>query len=176
MFTDISLSADLNNKFNDYLKQHSLELGINLTIKILQHCAWPLGKPVVSVPFAVQEFEKSIRLFEQFYSESFSGRKLTWLHYLCHGELKISYLKKSYIVTMQTYQMAILLLFETVDSMTYKEIQDTLKLSNDVFQKHMQSLIESKLLIASSEVNVSIKCVHFIIFLRFGLIYYITAN
>lgn len=153
MFTDISLSADLNNKFNHYLKQKNLELGINLTIKILQHCAWPLGKPCVAVPFAVQEFEKSIQLFEQFYSESFNGRKLTWLHYLCHGELKISYLKKSYLVTMQTYQMAILMLFETVDQMTYKEIGDSLKLTPDVFQKHMQSLLESKLLLASADVS-----------------------
>lgn len=27
MFTDISLSADLNNKFNNYLKQENIDLG-----------------------------------------------------------------------------------------------------------------------------------------------------
>lgn len=52
---------------------------------------------------------------------------------------------------MQTYQMAIMLLFENVNMMTCKEIQDTLELNNETFQKHMQSLIEAKLLIASSE-------------------------
>lgn len=61
--------------------------------------------------------------FENFYHVNFSGRKLTWLHHLCHGELKLTYLKKPYIITMQTYQMAILLLFEGVDMMTSKEIQ-----------------------------------------------------
>lgn len=61
--------------------------------------------------------------FENFYHINFSGRKLTWLHHLCHGELKLSYLKKPYIITMQTYQMAILLLFESVDEMTCKDIQ-----------------------------------------------------
>lgn len=153
MFTDISLSTDLNNKFNNYLREHSHELGLNVTIKVLQHCAWPLGKPLVAVPFAVQEFEKSIQLFEQFYCENFSGRKLTWLHFLCHGELKLGYLKKSYLVTMQTYQMAILLMFEATDCVVYRDLQESLKLTPDIFQKHMQSLLESKILVASTEVS-----------------------
>lgn len=52
---------------------------------------------------------------------------------------------------MQTYQMAMLLLFESIDVMTCKDIQETLQLNNETFQKHMQSLLESKLLTASSE-------------------------
>ena len=153
MFTDISVSTDLNNKFNNYLKSKDYEIGINLAIKVLQAGAWPLGSTQVVIPFAIpQEFEKSIKMFENFYHESFSGRKLTWLHNLCQGELKINFLKKPYIITMQTYQMAMLLLFENCDSMTCKDIQETLQLNNDTFQKHMQSLIESKLLVASSEV------------------------
>lgn len=151
MFTDISVSTDLNNKFNAYLKDSDIEIGINLSIKVLQAGAWPLG-PTQVIPFAVpQEFEKSIRMFENFYHINFSGRKLTWLHHLCHGELKLSYLKKPYIITMQTYQMAILLLFESIDEMTCKDIQETLELNTETFQKHMQSLIESKLLLSSSE-------------------------
>lgn len=101
-----------------------MQTGINLSIKVLQAGAWPLGPTQVTIPFAIpHEFEKAIRMFESFYHENFNGRKLTWLHYLCQGELKLSYLKKPYIITMQTYQMAILLLFENVDVMTCKEIQ-----------------------------------------------------
>lgn len=83
MFTDISLSVDLNNKFNNHLKQENIDLGIrmlhivsnykymyflqisgiNLSIKVLQAGAWPLGPTQVVIPFAVpQEFEKSIRM------------------------------------------------------------------------------------------------------------------
>lgn len=37
--------------------------GINLSIKVLQAGAWPLGPTQVTIPFAVpQEFEKSIRM------------------------------------------------------------------------------------------------------------------
>lgn len=38
-------------------------LGINLSIKVLQAGAWPLGPTQVVIPFAVpQEFEKAIRM------------------------------------------------------------------------------------------------------------------
>ncbi|XP_017858090.1 PREDICTED: cullin-2 [Drosophila arizonae] len=151
MFTDISVSTDLNNKFNNHLKDNDIDLGINLSIKVLQAGAWPLGSTQV-IPFAVpQEFEKSIKMFEDYYHNLFSGRKLTWLHHMCHGELKLSHLKKSYIVTMQTYQMAIILLFETCDTLSCREIQNTLQLNDETFQKHMQPMIESKLLNANSE-------------------------
>lgn len=61
MFTDISVSIDLNNKFNNHLKENDIEIGINLSIKILQAGAWPLGPTQAVIPFAVpQEFEKSI--------------------------------------------------------------------------------------------------------------------
>lgn len=101
---------------------------------MLQAGAWPLGPTQVTIPFAIpQEFEKAIRMFESFYHENFNGRKLTWLHYLCQGELKLSYLKKPYIITMQTYQMAILLLFENVDVMTCKEIQ----VNTGIVQNHV---------------------------------------
>lgn len=135
------------------IDQLSLISGINLSIKILQAGAWPLGPTQVTSGFAVpQEFEKPIRLFESFYHVNFSGRKLTWLNHLCHGELKISFADRNYMVTMQTYQMAILLLFESTDSLHYKEIQDSLQLNKDMLQKHILSLVESKLLLSDTEV------------------------
>lgn len=47
--------------------------------------------------------------------------------------------------------MAMLLLFESVDMMTCKDMQETLQLNTETFQKHVQSLLESKLLTASSD-------------------------
>lgn len=44
MFTDISVSGDLNTKFNEYLNNKNEQLGINLSIKVLQQGAWPLGE------------------------------------------------------------------------------------------------------------------------------------
>lgn len=153
MFTDISVSSDLNLKFNHFLKQRNQEIRINVSIKILQAGAWPLGPTQQIQGFTVpREFEKPVRLFESFYHIHFSGRKLTWLHHLCHGELKIAISNKSYLVTMQTYQMAILLLFESVECMCLKEMQESLQLNPDMLQKHVVSLVESKLLMCDQEV------------------------
>lgn len=151
MFTDMSVSADLNNKFAAYLKQDGSDLGINFGIYVLQAGAWPLGQAVVT-PFSLpQQLERSVQMFESFYHNRFNGRKLTWLHHLCQAELRLSHLKKSYVVTVQTFQMAILLLFENTDSLMCKEVQDTLQLNNDHFRRHAVSLVESKLLLADSE-------------------------
>lgn len=104
-----------------------------MSIKVLQAGSWPLGTTTnTPMTFSLpKDFETSVQLFETFYHNGFSGRKLNWLYYLCQSELKLGYLKKPYIITMQTYQMAILLMFETTDKRTCKEIQVDLLFSND---------------------------------------------
>ncbi|GIX95302.1 cullin-2 [Caerostris darwini] len=149
MFTDVSVSTDLNSRFMDSLRRSNTDLGINFYISVLQAGAWPLGQVAIS-PFAIpQELEKSVQKFESFYVSSFSGRKLTWLHHLCNAELKLCYLKKSYIVTMSTYQMAILLLFETTDILTFSYILENTKLNSEQLVKQVQSLVEAKLILPS---------------------------
>lgn len=50
------------------------------------------------------------------------------------------------MITMQTFQMAILLLFEDQDTLKYSEIYELLQLDHNQFQKHINSLVECKLL------------------------------
>ena len=167
MFTDIKLSDDLNNQFTIWYRDRSIDLGIGFNIFVLQAGAWPLGQSAIS-PFNIpQPFEKSVTNFESFYGSKFNGRRLTWLHHLSTSELKISLfvhnplavtgdptqqqpLRKSYLVSMGTYHMAILYLFESVNSLTYKEIADSTKLSDEQLVKHLQSLIDAKLLLVEN--------------------------
>lgn len=151
MFTDISVSNDLNNKFQGFLKKDTIDLGINFSIYVLQAGAWPLGQANLTSFALPQELVKSVQMFENFYHNHFSGRKLTWLHHLCQGELKLGYLKKPYIVTMQVFQMAMLLLFESTESLTASEIQSSLQLNSEQFNKHLASLVDSKILLSSTE-------------------------
>ncbi|KFM57787.1 Cullin-2, partial [Stegodyphus mimosarum] len=154
MFIDVGVSGDLNTRFSEYLRDEKVDLGVNFSISVLQAGAWPLGQTAIS-PFAIpQELEKSVQKFETFYNTRFSGRKLTWLHHLCNAELKLCYLKRPYIVTMSTYQMAILLLYETSDVLSYSDIQENTKLNDDQLGKQILSLIESKLLLGGSEKSV----------------------
>lgn len=151
MFTDMSVSSDLNQKFNEFIKNDSLDLGINFSINVLQAGAWPLGQTTIT-PFAVpQELEKSVQTFEVFYHKHFNGRKLTWLHHLCMGELKVNISKRTFLITMSTFQMAMLLLFEKTDSLSCAELQNHTRLNDEQFTKFLQSLIDSKLLLTDAQ-------------------------
>ncbi|KAK5638922.1 hypothetical protein RI129_013217 [Pyrocoelia pectoralis] len=151
MFTDMSLSGDLNNRFNTFLKSDNIDLGITFNIHVLQAGAWPFGQSNVTSFALPQQLERSVQMFESFYHKRFNGRKLTWLHHLCQAELRLGYLKKPYLITMQTFQMAILLMFETTNSLTCGEIRDTLQLNNEQIQRYANSLVECKFLLADTE-------------------------
>uniref|UniRef100_G3NAD6 Cullin 2 n=1 Tax=Gasterosteus aculeatus TaxID=69293 RepID=G3NAD6_GASAC len=153
MYTDMSVSADLNNKFNNFIKTQEtvVDLGISFQIYVLQAGAWPLTH-VPSSTFAIpQELEKSVQMFELFYNQHFSGRKLTWLHYLCTGEVKMNYLSKPYVAMVTTYQMAVLLAFNNSLTVTYKELQDGTQMNEKELQKTIRSLLDVKMLNHDSE-------------------------
>jgi cullin 2 len=146
----MSVSSDLNNKFNLLNKDRMIELGLNFSIYVLQTGAWP--RQVCPTDFAVpQELEKSVQEFENFYRLQFDGRKLTWLHHLSCGELKLKLKEKYYFITMGTFQMAMLLEFQKTDSLTCGELMEATKLNSDQFQKVLQSLVDSKLLAVTSD-------------------------
>merc|ERR1712117_937922 len=103
-------------------------------------------------PIAVHaQLEKTVQMFEAFYSKQFSGRKLTWLHHLSNGDVKLGYTTKGYIINMSTTQMAVLLLFDQTDSLSYVELQETTKLADDQFPRYVQSLLDAKLITINSE-------------------------
>jgi len=151
MFTDISLAEDLNNKFSDHLKTAGTDVGINYFVRVLQQGAWPLSQNNLS-PLAIPvELEKVVTCYEEFYAKQFNGRKLTWLHHLSNGDVKLGYLPKAYIVNMTTFQMALLLMFEKTDSYKLDELEKATQIAKDQFIKNVQSLLESKLLVSNNE-------------------------
>ena len=80
--------------------------------------------------------------------------------YLCFvAELKMNYLKKSYIVTMGSFQMAILLMFNSWEKVTYREVVTHTQLSDKEMIKQVQSLIDAKLIVTEvsvQHVNISL--------------------
>uniref|UniRef100_A0A452EF28 Cullin-2 n=1 Tax=Capra hircus TaxID=9925 RepID=A0A452EF28_CAPHI len=153
MYTDMSVSADLNNKFNNFIKNQDtvIDLGISFQIYVLQAGAWPLTQAPSSTFAIPQELEKSVQMFELFYSQHFSGRKLTWLHYLCTGEVKMNYLGKPYVAMVTTYQMAVLLAFNNSETVSYKELQDNTQMNEKELTKTIKSLLDVKMINHDSE-------------------------
>jgi len=148
MLTDIKVSNDLNRNFNDWCKEKGKTSGgINFNIFVLQAGAWPLTQNLLSSFSIPQILEKSVSNFESFYNHMFNGRKLTFLHHLSTCEVKLCFSKKSYFASMGTYYMAILILFDTTDSLLLKEIHESTNIAEDQLVKHLISLIDIKLLI-----------------------------
>lgn len=159
MFTDISISSDLNSSFLDFLSNANVSLGVGFTLFVLQSGAWPLGQTSVSPLSIPQELVKSVQMFEQFYNGKFNGRKLTWLQHLSTGEVKVSYLKRPYFITVTTYQMAVILLFNERTSLQFCEIGEQTQLVEKELIRTLQSLADVRL-ITISEGTDPTKCTY----------------
>uniref|UniRef100_A0A2A4JF66 Cullin family profile domain-containing protein n=1 Tax=Heliothis virescens TaxID=7102 RepID=A0A2A4JF66_HELVI len=152
MFTDVAVSADLNAKFQQHLRDNHLATSTGFFIQVLQAGAWPLGGAMA--PLAPpQQLERPARLFEAFYRASFSGRRLAWLHHLCTGELRTRYTPRLYHVSATTAQCALLLSFESEDSWSARDLRDATQLAGDAWHRHLRPLLDAGLLIATGEVG-----------------------
>uniref|UniRef100_A0A8C6SED0 Cullin-2 n=1 Tax=Neogobius melanostomus TaxID=47308 RepID=A0A8C6SED0_9GOBI len=147
MYTDMSVSADLNNKFNNFIKTQDtvVDLGISFQIYVLQVDGGDPSNYCLMGTFILH------LQFELFYNQHFSGRKLTWLHYLCTGEVKMNYLSKPYVAMVTTYQMAVLLAFNNSLTVSYKELEDGTQMNDKELQKTIKSLLDVKMLNHNSE-------------------------
>jgi len=131
MFTDMSLSRDLMERFKTHVEGKSIELGTDFSVLVLATGSWPLQPP--STNFSIpKELESCESQFQKFYQAQYNGRKLNWLHQLSKGELKTKYLpiKTGYTFQTSTYQMGVLLLFNSEESLGMEDIQITTQLTD----------------------------------------------
>lgn len=147
MFTDLTISSDLNAAFNQYIANDPRrKLSHNYSIQVLQADAWPISHsnlPAFNFP---QELEKFIQEFEHYYKSQYNGRKLIWMYNLSLVELKFGYLSRSYLVTMEMLLMSVLLQFNNSDVMSYQELHDSCQIPTKELAKQIQLLIDSKIL------------------------------
>eukprot|EP01106_Pelomyxa_sp_JSP_P003296 TRINITY_DN1495_c0_g1_i1.p1 TRINITY_DN1495_c0_g1~~TRINITY_DN1495_c0_g1_i1.p1 ORF type:complete len:268 (-),score=64.74 TRINITY_DN1495_c0_g1_i1:94-897(-) len=115
---------------------------------VLTAGSWPLqGQPVsFSVP---QELEGCVSVFSDFYTGKYHGRKLSWLHHLSKGEVRAACpaaMKRPYEFQVTTFQMGVLLAFNTADANTLDALSAATKLSDDELERTITSLVDCKLL------------------------------
>lgn len=159
MFQDMQISKDLNSAYKEWLQANldaeDLKTAVDATYHILGTGFWPLNPP--TTPFTppqliVQTYER----FGRFYNNKHQGRKLTWLWQLCKGEMKANYCKvagskTSPIFQVSTYQMAILLLFNDGDTVSYDDIAQGTALSKETLDPSIGVFMKAKVLIAEPE-------------------------
>lgn len=157
MFQDIQISADLNSNFKEWvskaLDEEDMKKTVDSNYHILGTGFWPLTAPATNF-YPPADIVKTYDRFQSFYFDKHNGRKLTWLWQLCKGEIKANYIKNSkipYTFMVSTYQMAILLLFNDSDTVSYDDMQKATALSNEYLDPSLGVFVKAKVLLPSPE-------------------------
>ena len=157
MLQDIQTSKDLNNSYKTHqesvMDSDDFKKAVDPQFFILGTGFWPLQPP--STRFnPPQEIRNTYERFVKFYDSKHSNRKLQWLWNLCKGEMKANYIKNTkipYTFQVSTYQMAILLLFNDSDTVSYDDIQASTSLDPEALDPSVAVLVKARVLIANPE-------------------------
>lgn len=154
MFTDISVSRDLQDSFKAFLLKNNVNLRCDFTILVLTSGSWPLTPPTTNFNTPKELIQVEQR-FQQYYTKQFVGRKLHWLHQQSKGEIKAAGFTNKTIYTFQcsTYQMGILLLFNEKSRLNFIEIREATQLTDDVLKATLTTLLKVRVLLCDPKLT-----------------------
>ncbi|GJJ13280.1 hypothetical protein Clacol_007531 [Clathrus columnatus] len=149
MFTDVSLSKDLTNQFKERMEQthDASELDVAFSIMVLGTNFWPLSAPTHEY-IIPREIQPTYDRFQRYYQAKHSGRKLTWLWNYSKNELRTNYLNQKYMLMTSSYQMAVLVLYNDHDTLSFEEIITATAISKEILSQVLGLLTKAKILLS----------------------------
>lgn len=150
MFKDMTLSQSTNDEFRQHISNNQINLmGVDLVVRVLTTGFWPTqaSSPKCTVPPQAQH---AFDCFKRFYLGCHSGRQLTLQPQLGTAELNAIFppSKKEggpieirrHIFQVSSYQMCLLMLFNTQERWTYEEISQHTEIPERDLNRALQSL------------------------------------
>lgn len=150
MFKDMTLSQSTNDEFRSHISNNQINLmGVDLVVRVLTTGFWPTqsSSPKCTIPPQAQH---AFDCFKRFYLGCHSGRQLTLQPQLGTAELNATFppSKKEggptetrrHIFQVSSYQMCLLMLFNTQERWTYEEISQHTEIPERDLNRALQSL------------------------------------
>jgi len=140
MFTDMRTSATTMENFKNFIAGHEKNplKGIDINVNVLTTGFWPTqAAATCTLPIEVQG---CTQVFEKFYLNSHSGRRLTFQTNMGTGELRAYFGTKRHELNVSTFQMCILLLFNKHDTLSFKDIQEETNIPIQDLKRNLYTL------------------------------------
>lgn len=149
---DMELSEALTTEYHDYVSKLGAadDKRTDIAASILTTHSWPteitVGRNQEVMPMILPpSVESAKQLYQRFYYNKHTGRKLTWCTHLGDADLRYTIRQpdgksKRYEINVSTGTMAILLLFNETQVLTVPEIMAETNIPRDDVVKILQSL------------------------------------
>eukprot|EP00879_Flechtneria_rotunda_P001881 GHRR01002052.1.p1 GENE.GHRR01002052.1~~GHRR01002052.1.p1 ORF type:complete len:737 (+),score=264.98 GHRR01002052.1:271-2481(+) len=144
MFTDIRTSRDMMADFKAKLAQTGQEVPLDLSVQVLTTGSWPTQSSAKCV--LPSQLDAACEVFKKYYTDTHSGRRLSWQTNMGTADLKAMFQggKEKHELTVSTYQMVILLLFNDAEQLSYREIAEATEITAPDLKRSLQSLACAK--------------------------------
>eukprot|EP00406_Dinophysis_acuminata_P006786 CAMPEP_0179220922 /NCGR_PEP_ID=MMETSP0797-20121207/5897_1 /TAXON_ID=47934 /ORGANISM="Dinophysis acuminata, Strain DAEP01" /LENGTH=750 /DNA_ID=CAMNT_0020927633 /DNA_START=123 /DNA_END=2375 /DNA_ORIENTATION=- len=152
MFSDMKLSEDLMKQYkNSFAGAPAIQSqrprpvagtpnfsGIELKVSVLTSGFWP-GPPGAPCELPI-EIQDCCNRFETFYLAKHTGRRLSWQPNHGSADIKAMMPRSRHELNVSTYQMCILMLFNSHHRLSYQDIQLQTNIPLDELKRHLMSL------------------------------------
>ncbi|KAK1314245.1 Cullin-3A [Acorus calamus] len=139
MFTDMRTSQDTLRGFHASQLPMMMERQPGLAVLVLTTGSWPMQ--AITACNLPSEIHWVCERFKAYYLGTHSGRKLSWQTSMGSADLKAVFGKgQKHELIVSTYQMCVLMLFNTSDQLSYKDIEQATAIPAADLKRCLQSL------------------------------------
>eukprot|EP00347_Sterkiella_histriomuscorum_P008775 403343805 len=147
MFIDVQNSSQFSKEFLEKKKMKNPL--VETEFFVLQSNSWPISvqQHQFNIPKSISESHEN---FLQFYKKKFNGRTLNWSIDYCSSIVKATYDSQNYQFEASGVQAIVLLNFNNVQRMSYKDIQTKTLIFDDFLKAGLTTL-------SSKDINILVR-------------------
>lgn len=143
MLKDMVASEKFMQGYREYRAQQNTSQVVELGARVLQNGNWPADKPPMKCVLPA-DLSSEVAMFEAHYMSLHNSRILIWQ--FDKGSAEVRWAKSPttrYELNVSTFQMLILYMFNSYETLSYKTIKDEARIPEDELPRHLISLYSS---------------------------------